>query len=108
MSTYNKGHERTAAYDIEYLTDYIDGTGHQYSLYYILDNKSHSSNEFDTYQIAFDKAVNFCEKIVQSDLPKEIKLEVLNSLQILDCDENKAANSFELKNIILNMIKDLT
>ena len=101
------GFKQCLPYSEEYFEDILGDIQHQYQLYYIIGDKSYMSKAYEYYQYAFDDAIKFADKILKTDLPNDIKVKVINSLHVIDCDENRDVMTVELKDILLKKIEGL-
>ena len=89
------------SYGLEYFEDVLADIQHRYKLYYIVGRRNFTSKEYDA-------AVDFSDKILNTDrLTDAEKIQIISSLQVLDCDEEKDVITAELKNLLLDKIKDL-
>ena len=96
------------SYGLEYFEDVLADIQHRYKLYYIVGRRNFTSKEYSSYSLAFDAAVDFSNKILNTDrLTDAEKIQIISSLQVLDCDEEKDVITAELKNLLLDKIKDL-
>lgn len=99
-----KEQSRTVASgDKEYIAEDIV---HKYEVHYLSPKRDEKSEEFDTFEQAFDRAIWFAEHLMQfEDVPMEDKKRVLKSLYIFDNIEDRDVTTAELKtriNQILN------
>lgn len=100
---------RTVAYSEEYWQDAVEQLPHKYALFYIEGRGSVFSSSYDSYDTAFNKAIEFAKKVIASnELSPEKKKSVISTLQIMDLTETRGVSTAELKNILLSMLKDIT
>ena len=96
--------QRTVASDIEYIAEDVI---HKYEIHYLTPNGDEKSEEFDTYEEAFDRAIWFAKNVKGFDeLTDEEKMRVIKSIYIFDCVEDRDVTTAELKNTVLNILKE--
>ena len=102
------GFIKRLGYSLDYAEDLLGDVQHDYQLYYIMGKKDFKSKRYQYYQDAFDAAVEFAEKLVKSKaISKEIKLKVLDSLHVIDCEEMRDVTPSDFKKIMLDKIEEL-
>lgn len=98
------GTERTVSVDPDYMVKSIP---HKYQIYYITQKGNETSKEYDSYEEAFNKALNFAMNVKYYDrISDDVRNKVLNSIHIFDTLEERDVTTAELKNRIQEIMKD--
>lgn len=86
---------------------FLEGLDHDYFVQYIFKGKASQSNNYPSFQDAFDVAINFAEEIIQNDqLTDTDKQSIVKSISIIDSIGNDDVTTAELKNILLYMLRE--
>ena len=97
--------QRTVASDIEYIAEDVI---HKYEVHYLAPNKDEKSEEFNTFEEAFERAIQFAERLSKfEDIDRDTKKRVLKSLYIFDNMEGRDVTTAELKNKINKIIEGI-
>ena len=97
--------QRTVASDIEYIAEDVI---HKYEVHYLTPNRDEKSEEFNTFEEAFERAIQFAERLSKfGDIDKDTKKRVLKSLYIFDNMEDRDVTTAELKNKINKIIEGI-
>lgn len=95
-------------YPMEYADDLLSDRPHRYIVYYILGDKNFQSKQYGSYSQAFDVAMAFADKVLAYDkIPDSMKVQIIRSISVYDFDMAQPVTTTELRNALLDKIKDL-
>lgn len=96
--------KRTVSSDIEYIAEDVV---HKFEVHYLSPRGDEKSEEFDTFDKAFERAIWFAEHLMDFDeVSMDDKKKVLKSLYIFDNIEDRDVTTAELKNRINKILND--
>ena len=100
----DRGQDRTVASDIEYIAEDVI---HKFEVHYLSPKRDEKSEEFDTYEEAFNRAIGFAEHLMDFDgISMDDKRRVLKSLYIFDNIEDRDVTTAELRNRINKILNN--